>query len=1489
MDAPAGSPIDFEKYIGEKAAGFTGRLWVFREIDAWLQNNAAPRVFLLTGEPGGGKSAIAAQLVRMSTGAAASPPGMGRIGARFLDGYHFCNARELRWTNPLTFSHSLALQLSQRFAEFAQALIETSSQGKYRIDGTATVGVNTGGQVAGNWINTLNIQSMPSQTAFGALVREPLERLLAVRPGLRLVFLVDAIDESLIFSGDDGILTLIARAEELQSVRFILTSRQDSRVETQFPAAAKLFLSADQHQAYNKADIGAFVRARLPAQTASAQVVEEIADKAAGNFQYVTFLLDTMERGHLSLADVRGLPTGLDDLYHRSIELVVKIGKKDWASSYAPILGAMSVARQSLTSTELQNFTAQTESQVLANLNDLEQFVRESVPADPQGDSTYRIFHQSFVDMLGTKRIGGGANKNLYYIPPSEQHQRIVDYYRQGRSCATISWTEIDDYGLLHLPSHAYALRTTTAYKTALFDMISASLLWARWSRYRTHRLFADDVRLLLAAANSQTPADTVLQIRGSLILTSLSSMAAQTPPDAIRALALAGFFPQAYGHASLIPETEARQRALLMIHAAMPAADQDARDSFFEACTGLLPANLAAAAPALAAYGELERIAPVLALTSGEARARLEFNLVASLCDAQQCDAALGIVDSIADPGDQVRALSRVLAGLPPTSPQGPTLAARALAVARSMTNAESRAAALSFIAEGLSRSARGTNASAATADAENATQVALEALKTLEAIALGWPLMTTLCRLAPVLKSAAEFQRLCGLALRIADQEAVRIEAEASAPVAAAASSVGAGAQSLVARTDAAAAQFMARRLTGLNVISAVPEVGLIVILGGLGREDIRANAINWIAQTIAAEHQQPAGIQIAAQLQRALDVVAPGGMGVKQVARGYAALILAQAGESGLAKALIDAIFVALRQNPVTPEIYKQLLIAIGPALALADDLAQALSVTDPIKDPKNANGLDEIWVAIAGRLDASARGAKVLSFLRLIGSDETRAKVMLGTIRTLSDTKEHAARNVLGALGEIDNCPANALPPGPRLKVLAAVAARFGELGEPGRAVVLALRVIEATENPSDSEAKARCQAGIAQSLAGTGEAAQAIVAAQAALTTAGTNTDSVIASVDAIRALARLGQFADAVAALDALADDWKNKSCARRDVAVALAQAGHTERAVKLVGLIDDRALHAQALIAIAEILLENKAADDAAQLAAQALDLLNKTDRPTDAREGPHREQTCIGEFVETGPAGWKALRILCNAGKAQEASAIVQAMEDPETSTDVLHALNTALGFFVCGSTDRALALAEHRLKQSPLLVRSDSRLVMAWGRAAILEVLAGRFERAADIVRTILITENGSNDSLNQMDESVRLNAVLELARVCEEEGHDDWAAKFLDSASVHAQQLSYAFIRIRFGGQIIVAYVRIGLQERGAALWQELLTAAQSSGRLAVFDIVRYGAPLLARHDDGRTLWSVFQTIQEVEGWWKVPDELSPTADRLKVNK
>ena len=99
--------IDFGTYIGEKVRLFSGREWVFPGISDWLAAPDGPRYFLLTGEPGSGKTALAARLVQFSSRSAHAPAHSRMLSQDFLGAVHFCRAGAPTWLDPRTFAKSL--------------------------------------------------------------------------------------------------------------------------------------------------------------------------------------------------------------------------------------------------------------------------------------------------------------------------------------------------------------------------------------------------------------------------------------------------------------------------------------------------------------------------------------------------------------------------------------------------------------------------------------------------------------------------------------------------------------------------------------------------------------------------------------------------------------------------------------------------------------------------------------------------------------------------------------------------------------------------------------------------------------------------------------------------------------------------------------------------------------------------------------------------------------------------------------------------------------------------------------------------------------------------------------------------------------------------------------------------------------------------------------------------------------------------------------
>src|SRR5207249_3423381 len=79
--------------------------------------------------------------------------------------------------------------------------------------------------------------------------------------------------------------------------------------------------------------------------------------------------------------------------------------------------------------------------------------VTEYDPGDGGGD---RLYHRSMAEFLalGEYQEEGVLQRNRYFTPPDEQHERIVRYYLsnfQGQ------WQECDFYGLRQLVSHMRA------------------------------------------------------------------------------------------------------------------------------------------------------------------------------------------------------------------------------------------------------------------------------------------------------------------------------------------------------------------------------------------------------------------------------------------------------------------------------------------------------------------------------------------------------------------------------------------------------------------------------------------------------------------------------------------------------------------------------------------------------------------------------------------------------------------------------------------------------------------------------------------------------------------------------------------------------------------------------------------------------------------------------------------------------------------------
>ena len=181
------------------ALDFAGRDWLMRQVDAWLDGNR--KCLLIEAEPGSGKTAFVAELLRRNPG--------DRILA-----YHFCNARREDTTDPRRFVRSLAAMLCGTLPAY-RALLRGSE----------------------DLVRSLNAQ--PASMLWEGVL-QPLRNVPAP-PSPRYI-VVDALDEAMDSGATTTIPQLLAGAlDEFPSwLKLMVTTRPHDRVLAMFQARAAL-------------------------------------------------------------------------------------------------------------------------------------------------------------------------------------------------------------------------------------------------------------------------------------------------------------------------------------------------------------------------------------------------------------------------------------------------------------------------------------------------------------------------------------------------------------------------------------------------------------------------------------------------------------------------------------------------------------------------------------------------------------------------------------------------------------------------------------------------------------------------------------------------------------------------------------------------------------------------------------------------------------------------------------------------------------------------------------------------------------------------------------------------------------------------------------------------------------------------------------------------------------------------------------------------
>ena len=437
------SPWDFAAYMTAKRAHFSGRAWLFDEIEAWLQR-MAPRDLLLRADFGVGKSAFIAEMVARD--------GLRPKNDRRVLAYHFCQHDTHETLRPGTFVRSLAAQLAQNLPGY-RAAVEGDPVGRQQLDRAAE----------------------DPGSAFEAAILNPLTRIQGSSPRL---ILVDALDESVELEETEtrrGTLVEML-AEKVPRfpawIRLLVTSRNNPAVTDRLKAAfgpkqidAEARLNLDDIRAYalRRATTEPLASMLVAANVSPESVADRLRDKSGGKFLYVERALDDVTQGRLGAGDLERLPAGMDAFYLAAFERRFVRTTRDYARA-AHLLGVMAVAREPLGPNELAEILGAGVQDVKALRSDaLSDFIRIR-------EGTWTFDHFSLREWLTTEDGEGAARAGRYSVDVAASKAALADW-------------ALEAYEAPASTGRAHALRHLPAYlhDTHRADRLRALLLDLRW------------------------------------------------------------------------------------------------------------------------------------------------------------------------------------------------------------------------------------------------------------------------------------------------------------------------------------------------------------------------------------------------------------------------------------------------------------------------------------------------------------------------------------------------------------------------------------------------------------------------------------------------------------------------------------------------------------------------------------------------------------------------------------------------------------------------------------------------------------------------------------------------------------------------------------------------------------------------------------------------------------------------------------------------
>ena len=528
--------ITFDDLIAERTTDFVGRAFLDTRLAAFMAQHDRG-YFVLVGEPGIGKTAWAAHVVR-----------------EYQAPHHF-NVSAMGIVRPDQALENLCTQLIARF-QLDQPFLP----------------VNAG----------------RDGSLLDKLLRQAAERL----DGSKLVIVIDALDEAQMPADVRGTNALFLPSSLPPGVHFVVTRRPQPMLLETAPGTPLEAFTLNANLPDNQSDVRAYlrqqaVRPEIAVRLAdrhipTARFIEELAERSAGNFMYLAYLLPDIAAGLFDPLNLTGLPQGLRGYYERfwnELESAKGEGREAWTKFYKPVIGTLAAAREPVSATWIARILSLDPDEVADfALARWRKFLHR---ADVAGEACWRLYHASLGDFLADKLDGA----KLW-------HSRIADYY--GAMCSN-TWPKLigidEGYGLRHLASHLADAERWEELHALVAEGEDDRQPWAQ-ARYEldgSYGGYVADLALAWEHADEEGSTKPVVigrQVRYALIVSSVRSLASNIHPDLL-AMAfkrhLPGWSPSAaLNYANQVSDAGHRVDALSALATELP---QELRQRVSDGC----------------------------------------------------------------------------------------------------------------------------------------------------------------------------------------------------------------------------------------------------------------------------------------------------------------------------------------------------------------------------------------------------------------------------------------------------------------------------------------------------------------------------------------------------------------------------------------------------------------------------------------------------------------------------------------------------------------------------------------------------------------------------------------------------------------------------------------------------------------------------------------------------------------------------------------